>query len=129
MLVIEWWDEEAEDSGGHWVGVTHGGTVRCLSRGDRSLAAPRDPHVSAGAVVASILRVHAVWCVVMPPPPSPGVAPAAPAAPVPPRWGLRQCASVARGPRTPWRVWAAPQGVGHFSRALTQLCCHWAAVP
>ena len=31
VLLIEGWDSEEEGSGGHWVGVTHGGTVRCLS--------------------------------------------------------------------------------------------------
>ena len=71
MLLVEGWDDEAEGSGGHWVGVTHGGTVRCLSRGDRSLAAPPDPHAAAGAVLASIPRVYAVWYAVMPAPGSP----------------------------------------------------------
>ena len=68
VLLVEGWDDEAEGSGGHWVGVTHGGTVKCLSRGDRSLAAPPDPHAAAGAVVASIPRVYAVWYAVMPVP-------------------------------------------------------------
>ena len=66
MLLIKGWDKEAEGSGGHWVGVTHGGTVRCLSRGDRSLAAPPDLHAATGAVLASIPRVYVVWYAVLP---------------------------------------------------------------
>ena len=66
VLVVEGWDDEAEGSGGHWVGVTHGGTARCLLRGDRSLAAPPDPLVAAGAVLASIPRVYAVRYAVTP---------------------------------------------------------------
>ena len=75
VLLIEGWDSEAEGSGGHWVGVTHDGTVKCLSRGDRSLAAPPDLHAATGAVLASIPRVYAVWYVVLPAPGSPQLPP------------------------------------------------------
>ena len=71
VLLVEGWDNDAEGSGGHWVGVTHGGTVRCLLRGDRSLAAPQDALAAAGAVLASIPRVYAVWYAVTPAPGSP----------------------------------------------------------
>ena len=68
VLLIVGWDREEEGSGGHWVGFTHDGTVRCLSRGDKSLAAPRDPHAATGGVLASIPRVYAVWYAVLPTP-------------------------------------------------------------
>ena len=68
VLLVEGWDDEAEGSGGHWVGITHGGTIRCLLRGNRPLAPPRDPHVAAVTVWASIPRVFAVWYAVMPAP-------------------------------------------------------------
>ena len=71
VLLVKRWDDEAEGSVGHWVGVTHSGTVRCLLRGDGSRAAPPDPHAAAGAVLASILRVYAVWYAVTPAPGSP----------------------------------------------------------
>ena len=50
------------------MGVTYDGTVRCLSRGDRPLAAPPDLYAVAGAVLASIPRVYAVWYAVLPAP-------------------------------------------------------------
>ena len=71
VLLVEGWDDEAEGSGGHWVGITHGGTIRCLLRGDRPLAPPQDPLAAAGAVLASIPRVFAVWYAVMPAPEAP----------------------------------------------------------
>ena len=71
VLLIEGWNGEEEDSGGHWVGVTHDGAVRCLSRANRPLATPPDLYVEAGAVLASILRVYAVWYAVLPAPGSP----------------------------------------------------------
>ena len=71
VLLVEGWDDEAEGSGGHWVGITHGGTVRCLLRGDRPLAPPQDPLAAAGAVLASIPRVYAVWYLVTPAPGAP----------------------------------------------------------
>ena len=52
-------------------GVTQSGTIRCLSRGDRSLAAPLYQHAAAGAVLASNSRVYAVWYAVMPAPSRP----------------------------------------------------------
>ena len=75
VLLVEGWDHEAEGSGGHWVGITHVGTIRCLLRGDRPLAPPRDPHAAAVAVLASISRVFAVWYAVMPAPRAPEPAP------------------------------------------------------
>ena len=68
VLLIDGWNNEAECCGGHWVGVTHGGTIRCLSRGDKSLAVPPDLHAASGAVLASIPRVYAVWYAVLPAP-------------------------------------------------------------
>ena len=56
---------------GHWVGITHGGSIRCLLWGDRPLALPRDPHAAAAAMLASILRVYAVWYAVLPSPEAP----------------------------------------------------------
>ena len=53
------------------VGITHGGTIRCLLRGDSPLAPPRDPLAAAAAVVASIPRVYTVWYAVMPAPEAP----------------------------------------------------------
>ena len=70
VLLVEGWDDEAEGSGGHWVGITHGGSIRCLPRGDRPLAPPKDPHAAA-AVLASIPRVYAVWYAVLPAPGAP----------------------------------------------------------
>ena len=111
------------------MGVTHDGTVRCLSRGNRTLATPPDLHAATGAVLASIPRVYAVWYAVVPAPGSPprGTG-AAPAAPIPPRRGRRHNASMARGPRACVGVAAAPQGAGSFSRAVTLVCGHRAAV-
>ena len=72
VLLVEGWDDDAEGSGGHWLSITHNGAVRCLLQGDRPLALPRDVVAAAGAVLASIPRVYAVWYVVTPaPPPSP----------------------------------------------------------
>ena len=68
---MEGWDDEEEGSGGRWVGVTHDGTVRCLSRGDRSLAMPPDLCAATGAALASIPWVYAVWYAVLPAPGSP----------------------------------------------------------
>ena len=70
-LLVEGWDGEARESGGHWVGVTHDGTVRCLSRGNRPLARPPDQYAVAGAVLASTPRVYAVWYAVLPTPGAP----------------------------------------------------------
>ena len=61
----------AEESGGHWVGGTHDGTILCLSRGNRPLAMPPDPCAAAGEVLASIPRVCAVWYAVLPAPEAP----------------------------------------------------------
>ena len=71
MLLVEGWDDEAEGSGGHWVGITHGGSVRCLLRGVRPLPPPRDPRAAATAVMASTPRVYAVWYAVLPAPGAP----------------------------------------------------------
>ena len=71
MLLVDGWDDEAEGSGGHWVGITQGGTIRCLLRGDRPLAPPRDPLAAAGAVLASVPRLFAVWYAVLPAPEAP----------------------------------------------------------
>ena len=60
-LLIEGWEGEEEESGGHWVGVTHDGTARCLSRGETPLAMPPDLYAAASAVLASIPRVYAAW--------------------------------------------------------------------
>ena len=62
----------AEESGGHWVGETHDGTVRCLSRGNLPLAIPPYPYAAASEVLASIPRVYTVWYAVLP---APGVPP------------------------------------------------------
>ena len=70
-LLVEGWDEELEESGGHWVGVTHNGTIRCLSRGNRPLATPPDQYAAAGVVLASTPRVYAVWYAVLPAPGAP----------------------------------------------------------
>ena len=64
--MLQGWDDEAQCSGRHWVGVSHNGTVRCLLRGDKSLGAPPDPLAAAGAVLAYVMRVYAVWYAVMP---------------------------------------------------------------
>ena len=105
VLLVEGWDDEAEGSVGHWVGITHGGTIRCLLRGNRPLAPPRDPLAAAGAVLASIPRVFAVWYAMMP-------APEAPQPPSqhrdPPRGGRRPRSGVARGPRARGGVATAP---------------------
>ena len=95
VLLIEGWDSEEEGSRRHWVGVTRDSTVRCHSRGDRSLTTLPDLHVATGAVLASPEGVCCVVCGVA----RPMVAPAAPAAPVPPRGGRRHRTGVARGPR------------------------------
>ena len=71
VLLVEGWDDEAEGSGGHWVGITHGGSIWCLLRGDRPLAPPRDPRAATAAVLASIPRVFAVWYAVLPAPGAP----------------------------------------------------------
>ena len=65
----------AEESGGHWVDITHGGTIRCLSRGNRPLATPPDQYAAAGAVLASIPKVYAVWYAVLPAPGTPPLPP------------------------------------------------------
>ena len=75
VLLVEGWDEEAEGSEGHWVRISHGATVRCLVRGGRPLAPPRDPLAAAGAVRASVLRVYVVWYAVLPGPEAPQPAP------------------------------------------------------
>ena len=71
--------------------------MRCLSRGDRSLAAPPDPHAAAGAVLASIPRVHAVWYAVMP----------ATGSPQPPPQHRYPCA----GDRATARAWLAARAL------------------
>ena len=70
-LLVEGWDDEAEGSGGHWVGITHDGSVRCLLRGVRPLAPPRDARAAAAEVLASTPRVYAVWYAVLPAPGTP----------------------------------------------------------
>ena len=70
-LLVEGWDEVAQESGGHWVGVTHHGTILCLFRGNRPLAMPLELYVAAGAVLALISKVYAVWYVVLPAPGAP----------------------------------------------------------
>ena len=64
-LLVEGWDDEAEGSGGHWVGITHVGSVRCLLRGVRPLARPRDARATAAEVLAYTPRVYAVWYTVL----------------------------------------------------------------
>ena len=102
------------------MGVTHDGTVRCLSRGDRSLATPPDLHAGTGAVLAAIPRVYAVWYAMLPAPGSP---------PLPPQHQYpRPGTTPQRGrgsrPRARAGVEAVPQGAGRFSRALTHLYGH-----
>ena len=70
-LLVEGWDDEAEGSGGHWVGITHDGSVRCLLRGVRPFAPPRDARAAAAEVLASTPRVYAVWYAVLPAPGAP----------------------------------------------------------
>ena len=41
-------------SGGHWVGVTHDGSILCLSRGNQPLAMPPGQYAAGVAVLASI---------------------------------------------------------------------------
>ena len=43
VLLVEGWDVEAEGSEGHWVGITHDSSIRCLPHGDTPLTPPRDP--------------------------------------------------------------------------------------
>ena len=69
--MVEVRDGVAEESGGHWVGITHGGTLLCLLRGNRPLAMPPDPQFVAQAVLASVPEVYVVWCVVLPAPGNP----------------------------------------------------------
>ena len=71
MSLVEGWDDEAHGAGGHWVGITNGGPIRCLLRGDIPLAPPRDPLAAASAVLASIPRVFAVRYAAMPAPEAP----------------------------------------------------------
>ena len=65
-LLVEGWDDVAEGPGGHWVGVTRDGTILCLFWGNRRLAMPGNQYAAAGAVLASISRVYAVWYAVSP---------------------------------------------------------------
>ena len=71
MLLVEGWDDGAEGSTGHLVGITHGGTITCLLWGYRPLAPPRELLAAAGAVSASVPRVFAVWYAVLPAPEAP----------------------------------------------------------
>ena len=91
-LLVEGWDDVAEESGGHWVGVTHDGTIRFLSRGHRPLATLPDQYAVASVVLASIPRVYAVWYAVLP---APGAPPQPPQHQYPPRrtTPLRKCGS------------------------------------
>ena len=116
-LLVEGWGDEAEGSGGHWVGITHDGSVRCLLRGVRPLAPPKDARAAAAEVLASTPRVYAVWYAVLP----------APGAPQQPPQHPRS--GVARDPRARGGVAAAPRGAGRVRNALTQVCGHWAALP
>ena len=100
-LRVEGWDDPAEDSAGHWVGVTHDSTIRCLSLGNRPLAAPPDQYAAAGAVLASIPRFYAVWYAVL----------AAPGAPPLPQQHQYPCA----GDDATARAWLA-------ARKLVQAC-------
>ena len=75
VLLIEGWDGEEEGSGGHCVGVTHDGTVRCLSRRNRPLTTPPDLYAATGAMLASIPSVYAEWYAVLPAPGSPPLPP------------------------------------------------------
>ena len=71
VLLVEGWDNESEGSGGHWVGITRGGTIWCLLRDDKPLAPAFDPHAATVAVLASIPRVFTVWYALMPAPGAP----------------------------------------------------------
>ena len=70
-LLVEGWGHEAEGSGGHWVGITHDGSVRCLLRGVRPLAPPKDARAAAAEVLAFTPRLYAVWHAVLPAPGAP----------------------------------------------------------
>ena len=74
-LTVEVWDGEAEESGGHWVGVTHDGTLLYLLWGNRLVAVPPDPRDVARAVLAPIALVYAVWYGVLPAPGNPQLLP------------------------------------------------------
>ena len=123
VLLIERWDSEEEGSGGHWVGVHNGRPVPLPGqRVPRRAPGPACGHRRGAGLDPE--GVRPVVCGVA----RPGVAPAAPAAPVPRRRGRHHHVGVARGPRARAGVAAAPQGAGRFSRALTQVCGHRAAV-
>ena len=53
------------------MGITQDGSVRCLLRGVRPLAPPRDARAAAAQVLASTPRVYAVWYAVLPAPGAP----------------------------------------------------------
>ena len=125
VLLVEGWDDEAEGSGGPWLGITHGDTIRCLLRGDRPLAPPRPAHGRRGSASLHPAGVRRVVYSDA----SPGGAPATSAAPALPRGGRRPRSGVACSPRARGGVAAAPRGAGPVPRALTQVCGHWEALP
>ena len=61
--MVQGWHGEAEVSEGHRGGVTCGGSLLCLLRGNQHLAMTPDPMDVARAVLASIPQVYAVWYV------------------------------------------------------------------
>ena len=65
-LLVEGWDHKVEEFRGHWMGVTHDGTIRCLSRGIRPLVTPPHEYAAAGAVRASIPGVYTLSYAVLP---------------------------------------------------------------
>ena len=112
VLLIEGWDGEEVDSGGHWVGVTHDSTIRCLSWGDRPLATPPDLYAAAGAVPASIPRRYTPCGMRRCPPRG---CPRSPRSTSTPAWGMT--------PQRGRRAWQQrPHGAGRLSRAVTQVC-------
>ena len=71
VLLVEGWDDEAEGTGAHWVGITHDGSVQCVLRAVRPLAPPRDARAAAAAVLASTPRVYALCYAMLPAPGAP----------------------------------------------------------
>ena len=108
VLLVEGWDDEAEGSGSHWVGITDGGSVRCLLRGVMPLA--RDPRAAAAALMASTRRLCAVWYAVLP-------APGATQPPLQHPWG-GTTPTLGRGSRSvsSWQRGGSAAGCGSCSR-------------
>ena len=118
VLLVEGSDDEAEGSGGHWVGITH--DAPSGPPAGRQAPRPAQGHArgrrcGAGPQPAGVRRVVRGAA-------SPRSTAATPAAPV--RGERRPDSGGARGPRARGGVAAAPQGAGRVRNALTQVCGH-----